>query len=271
MKIRSSIHNHCTFCDGNHSAEEMVLTAIEKGFTDFGLSSHCPIECLGPNWTLKNEDEYRKTVLELKEKYKDKIRVYCGLEMDFYSNSREGKGYDYLIDSVHELFKDGEHFSVDHSPECFEILLNVFSGDGYKASKLYYDTVKAMLSERDVKVLCHVDLVTKFNDGYKYFDEGDERYLREVYSTLDYAIEKDAIIEVNYGAIARKCKKTPYPAAYLLNFLREKSAKLLIGADCHNKDYLSFGFQEGEDLLLSYGFDHVYVYENGEYKELGLK
>lgn len=270
MKIRSSIHNHCTFCDGMHTAEEMILSAIDNGFEDFGLSSHCPIERLNVDWSLKDEDGYKKTVFDLKEKYKDRIRVYCGLEMDYYSNSRDGKGYDYLIDSVHEVISDGKSYSIDHSAEYFEVFLKAL-GDGYSASKLYYDTVKAMLSERDVKVLCHVDLVTKFNDGYKYFDEGDERYLREVYSTLDYAIEKDAIIEVNYGAIARKCKKTPYPAAYLLNFLREKNAKLLIGADCHNKDYLSFGFQEGEDLLLSYGFDHVYVFKAGKFEELGIK
>ena len=37
LKIKSSIHNHCTFCDGTNTAEDMILSAIKAGFTDFGM------------------------------------------------------------------------------------------------------------------------------------------------------------------------------------------------------------------------------------------
>ena len=72
------------------------------------------------------------------------------------------------------------------------------------------------------------------------------------------------------GAIARKCKKTPYPASYLLGFLKEKKARLLIGADCHNKESIKFGFNEGAELLKAHGINSVTVFESGEYVEKGI-
>lgn len=271
LKIKSSIHNHCTFCDGKHTAEEMILSAIDAGFTDFGLSSHSPIECCPNGWSMKDEEGYKKEVFALKDKYKDKIRAYCGIEVDYYSLPRENAGYDYLIDSVHKLYVGGKYYAVDSSLELFQNTIEeAFGGDGYKMSKAYYDHVKRLVDEKNPTVVCHFDLVTKFNDGYRFFDESQKNYLDEVYSALEFALEKDCIIEVNYGAIARKCKKTPYPASYLLGFLKEKKAKLLIGADCHNKEYVTFGFNEGVELLKAHGINSVTVLESGKYVEKGI-
>ncbi len=271
LKVRSSIHNHCTFCDGKNTAEEMILSAIKAGFTDFGMSSHSPIECCKNGWSMRDEEGYKKELFALKEKYKNEIRVYCGIEVDYYTLPRENAGYDYLIDSVHKLYVGGKYYAVDSNIDYFrDTLKEAFGGDGYKMAKEYYDHVKRLIDEKNPKLLCHVDLVTKFNDGYVFFDESDKRYLSEVYSALDFALEKDCVIEVNYGAIARKCKTTPYPAAYLLGFLKEKGARLLIGGDCHSAEFIDFGFREGVELLKAHGIDRVTVFEKGEYVEKGI-
>lgn len=268
IKVTSSIHNHCTHCDGNNSAWEMAESAYLAGFTDFGFSSHSLIECTPAVWAMRDEKAYIDEINAIKKAYEGKMRVYCGLEVDYFSLPRENKGFDYLIDSVHKLYKDGKYFSVDSSRELFEELLNVgYGGDGYKATKDYYDTICRMIEDRHPKVCCHIDLVTKFNDGMRYFDEGDRRYLNSVYNALDLAISSGAIIEVNYGAIARKCKSTPYPASYLLPFLKEKRARLLIGSDCHNRDFIDFGFSKGVELLQNNGWKCITVYENGKYVE----
>ena len=38
--IKSNFHTHTYFCDGKDSPEEMVLSAIERGFTTLGFSIH---------------------------------------------------------------------------------------------------------------------------------------------------------------------------------------------------------------------------------------
>ena len=40
--IRSTLHNHTTFCDGRSSPEEMVLAAVAAGLMDLGFSAHSP-------------------------------------------------------------------------------------------------------------------------------------------------------------------------------------------------------------------------------------
>lgn len=271
MKITSSIHNHCTHCDGKNTPREMVESAIRAGFTDFGFSSHSFIERKPSDWTMQDEESYKNEIFALKKEYEGKINLYCGIEVEYYSLPREKQGYDYMIDSVHELKVDDDYYSIDGSPSGFEKAIREgFGGDAYKLSKSYYDTVCSMIEDRKPKLVCHIDLVTKFNDKMRYFDEGDKRYQSPLYDALNYAIEREAVIELNYGAVARKHRTTPYPALYVFKYLREKGAKLLIGSDCHNRDYIDFGFKEGVELLLQNGFKTVTVYENGEWVEKPL-
>ena len=36
----ANYHTHTTFCDGQNTAEEVVLSAIDKGFSSIGFSGH---------------------------------------------------------------------------------------------------------------------------------------------------------------------------------------------------------------------------------------
>ena len=40
MNTLQNLHQHCTFCDGKDTPEEMIAYAIEKGFDSIGFSSH---------------------------------------------------------------------------------------------------------------------------------------------------------------------------------------------------------------------------------------
>ena len=66
----------------------MVLAAIDAGLPELGFSGHSRLEG-EPDWTMSVEGtkEYRKTVLALKEKYKDKINIRLGIEQDYWSCS----------------------------------------------------------------------------------------------------------------------------------------------------------------------------------------
>ena len=111
----SNYHVHTTFCDGKNTAEEMIVAAINSGCDELGISAHAPMdfEC---NWCMKKEivDDYENTLKELKEKYNDQIKIYIGLEQDYYSNVDNSK-FDYVIGSVHFIYKDGDYLQVDKS------------------------------------------------------------------------------------------------------------------------------------------------------------
>ena len=86
MKL-STYHSHSNFSDGKSSLEEMVISAIEAGCPEIGFSDHSHIPDLV--WCMDGQriSEYQDTVLALREKYSEKIKVYLGIEQDSYSTT----------------------------------------------------------------------------------------------------------------------------------------------------------------------------------------
>ena len=62
----TNFHTHTVFCDGKNTPEEMVLSAIEKGFTALGFSGH-GLTGFDPGYCLRDIAGYRAEVLRLLE------------------------------------------------------------------------------------------------------------------------------------------------------------------------------------------------------------
>ena len=81
-----NLHTHTAYCDGKNKPEEMIRKALELDFTLLGFSGHgfAPHDddvCISP----EGEEAYRKEILELREKYRDRLDIRLGLERDFYT------------------------------------------------------------------------------------------------------------------------------------------------------------------------------------------
>ena len=82
--MKTNYHTHSTWCDGKDTPEDVVKAAIEKGFDAIGFSSHALLPISDP-WTLQPDTvaAYVADVRAVAERYKDQIRVLCGIEADF--------------------------------------------------------------------------------------------------------------------------------------------------------------------------------------------
>ena len=60
----TNFHTHTVFCDGKNTPEEMVLSAIEKGFTALGFSGH-GLTSFDPGYCLRDTAGYRAEILRL--------------------------------------------------------------------------------------------------------------------------------------------------------------------------------------------------------------
>ena len=113
MSMRADFHMHTTFCDGKNTPEEMVQKGIEIGLSVMGFSVHSPLtrDC---SWAIRPDKtaEYRAEIYRLRDKYADKIRIYCGIEQDSLSGIPTDV-YDYVIGSVHNLGFGGEFTAID--------------------------------------------------------------------------------------------------------------------------------------------------------------
>ncbi len=108
--ICANLHSHTTFSDGKNTVAEMAEAAYRAGLGVFGFSEHSwtPQFADYPGLVPERFEDYRRAVLEARERYAGKMRVYLGLEQDTLSPPPPD-GLDYLIGSLHYLEYGGEY------------------------------------------------------------------------------------------------------------------------------------------------------------------
>ena len=269
---KSNLHTHTTFCDGKNTPEEIVLEAIGLGMESLGFSAHStiPFDCLDYSLRAEKIETYRREILRLREVYGDRIHILLGLEQDIYSQIAP-VGYEYLIGSVHYLKKDGKYLSVDASPKLFErITEEHFGGDPYAFAREYFEQVATVPSVVNCDILGHFDLIAKFNEGGRYFDEGDRRYLAPAIDALDVLIASDRIFEINTGAAPRGYRKTPYPDRPFLRRIAERGGRVTFSSDSHAKETLMFGFADVIEHARACGVRALTVMTRDGWKDFGI-
>ena len=99
-----------------------------------------------------------------------------------------------------------------------------------------------MVEKTKADIVGHFDLITKFNEGNKYFDEEAEWYKDAARKALYKVAETKPVFEINTGAMARGYRIHPYPADFLLEEIERLRCSVLLSSDCHNRLDLNYGF-----------------------------
>ena len=76
-----NLHNHTIYSDGSFTGEEIVQAAVEAGLKAVAITDHFETKKVDSVSIVKLPD-YISHVEALKEKFRDKIKVVCGLEVD---------------------------------------------------------------------------------------------------------------------------------------------------------------------------------------------
>ena len=250
--INYDLHMHTTYCDGKNTPEEMVLSGINKGLSVIGLSGH-GLTTFDSRYCMSDEDtkNYINEVNDLKNKYKDQITVLCGVEQDFYAGLPK-YDFDYVIGSVHYVLKDGNYLPVDESADTLRNnVIKYYNGDYIAFAEDYFKNVAQVVEKTNADIIGHFDLVTKFNEGFKLFDETDLRYVKAWREAVDQLIQYNKPFEVNNGAISRGYRTEPYPALPILEYIKRKGGRVIISSDSHSADNIAFRFDEMEQMILN--------------------
>ncbi len=258
MKL-SSYHTHTTFCDGKNTAEEMLLRAIKLGCPEYGFSGH-GYSAGDEDWCMsKNGQElYKKEVLRLKEKYKDKIKIYIGVEHDYLSREST-EPYDYVIGSVHTILKNGVRAEVDGGTyeKRKENIKALWGADPYAFVEDYFAAIGRIYEKHRPDIIGHFDIVCKFNEKEHMFDENHPRYKAAACLALDKLLLTPAVIEFNTGAVYRGYKSDFYPADFLLRRIAESGKPMLITSDAHDTESVLFEFEQAQKKLDTYGIKYL--------------
>lgn len=272
MTSLSNLHTHTVYCDGKNTAEELIQRAVELGWNSIGFSGHAYTAC-DTAYCMSRENTvlYQQEILALREKYRGIIQVYLGIEQDLFSDAPDFP-YDYSIGSTHYLLCDnGVYIPVDDSAEIMtETVERYFGKDYYKYAQAYYQQIADVAKVTRCDIVGHFDLITKFNEGGRFFDESDVRYRNAAVTAMEQIVQTCPLFEINTGAMLRAGRSVPYPAAFLLRELCHLGGSVIITSDCHQVKGLDWAFEQAAELAKACGFRYGKILCNGVFADIVL-
>ena len=247
------LHNHTVLC--NHaegSSEEYLLKAIEAGTKYFGFADHAPMD-FDPKYRMSFEQmaQYEAEVLELKEKYKEKIEVLLGYEVDYLKGHMDERvlnaNVDYLIGSIH--FIDGWGFDNPEFIGRYE------EEDIDQIWQKYFDAIEAMAESKLFDIVGHLDLI-------KVFKFMPNKSISEIAKNALDAIKKaDMVLELNVAGY-RKPIAEPYPSKELLEQAFTLGIPITFASDAHKPEQVSMYNDEIIEFARSVGYSECVTFKN---------
>lgn len=257
MIIPGDYHVHTSRCDGDITPAELARSAYGRGFKSLGFSSHSytPFDG-GFGMTEQSEAAYRAEIAALKEEYGGRMNIFLGIEQDVLSSP--AAGYDYIIGGVHYIRRGDTAIPVDLSPERAEAgVREHFGGDWLRYVAAYYEMAARIPELTGADIVAHFDLVSKFNEGNRYFDERGRAYRSIACEALRCASASRPVFELNSGGVRRGRRSRIYPDVFLLREIRALGCDIIFSSDAHEKASLGFIFPEMAALARECGFTYA--------------
>ena len=253
-------HTHTQFCphgSGDH-VENMIERAIELGFVEYHITEHTPIpdsfmKLLEPKDKLLDNgsmpecevDRYIKEMLAVKQKYKDKIKIKVGFEVDYLPTEvawtknflqEYGKYCDAGLLSVHYMEALHDWRCVDFSPEDVTDCLIPKHGSLEDYQKAYYDLVRESvlvdLGDYKPRKIAHLTVVDKFQQviGVATSDSISQQILE----LLMLIKEKNYYLDYNHAGLFKPFCGETYPPKRVVEQAKVLGIPLIYGSDAHS-------------------------------------
>ena len=251
--IIADLHNHTPLC--NHatgSIEQYIEKAISLGIKHFGFADHAPMD-FDTKYRMSFEQmrEYENSVLRAKEKYKDKINILLGYEVDYLKGHMDERvlsaDVDYLIGSVHFIDKWG----FDNP----EFIGNYEGKNIDEIWQSYFDTVQEMAQSKLFDIVGHLDLI-------KVFKFMPQKNIQEIAKDALLCIkEADMVLEINMAGF-RKPINEAYPSTILLKEAYKLDIPITFSSDAHEPNQIGLFSKEILKMAKEVGYKKCVIFNN---------
>lgn len=252
--MRTNYHTHTYRCHhAGGTEEDYIIEGIEKNLKVLGFSDHGPFydNRYGLRMDYCDLKEHIELLKHLREKYKEKIQIKIGLEIeydpredDFYKKLYEEYNLDYLI--------LGQHFFMSRNGE----MKNIYE---IKDTLDFIDYANSVVSAMDsgfFKIIAHPDIF--FVNDFLW-DENCEKACDII---INAALERDFLLEFNANGLRRGIsgfkdgKRYPYPHPKFFEKLSKTNVGVVINSDCHDPkqlwdNYMDLAHKMCENLKLN--------------------
>lgn len=240
-------HGHtkrCGHADFYVTDEMYVNEAINVGLKKIAFTDHMPfkdnLSCeVGTRMDIEEKEDYFSSIKALKEKYKDKIEIENGFEIEYDETQLE-----HIKKIKGEVSKIvlGQHFIIDKlGRRVYWEDLDEFEISREEALALYADSIVKALDMGLPDIVAHPDLFMKFG---KKFSKEEEEASRKI---CEAAKKYDIPLEINLNRIWKYLFRentidlVEYPCRKFWEIAAEYNPKVLFGADVHfENQYMNF-------------------------------
>jgi histidinol-phosphatase (PHP family) len=249
----ADLHNHTVLCKhAEGEIEQYIEKAIENKTKYFGFSDHAPMD-FDPKYRMGFEQmkKYESVILEAKEKYKDKIEILLGYEVDFLKGHMDERvltpHVDYLIGSVHFI----DEWGFDNP----EFIGRYEHEDIDEIWQKYFDAIEEMAKSKLFDIVGHLDLIKVF----KFMPKKEINLIAK--NALLAIKEADMVLEINMSGY-RKPVAEAYPSPSLLKEAYLLGIPITFGSDAHKPEQVGLFGREVEELAKSVGYTQCAIFRN---------
>ncbi len=236
-----NLHAHTPYSNnGGHAFGEIefvIKKAIEQGYETWGFSEHVPFTNISgtKRTTQESAEKYIREVNFYKEKYKGKIEILCGFEVETFEEEfltykayLKNPGVDFLL--------VGNHFV----PLEYGKLMKFEGESGWDSAfqaKKYVDTLINFFENIDCKYLAHADR------GFPVESKWDGAVLAEANRLIDYCIKNKISLAAGVPSfLDYKSKGYKGDSTFKISFWKEvakyNDAIVVVEVDYHNPNHL---------------------------------
>lgn len=252
-------HNHTFFSeDCKAGLNDMIESAILKGIRHYTITDHLDLDYQDKRFTFDLDHQTRKAAInEAKEKYKDRINIYygleCGVQPHIIKEAEtiiQQEQFDFVIASMHTTHKK-DLYTKDFYQGLYPL-------EAYKA---YINEFAHCLEVMNhYSVVGHLDIVKRYELSLNEVDLEDVK--AEIKELLKIIIRKGKGIEINtsgYNDIFHHA----FPHPTILHWYKELGGNIItIGSDAHFPEKIAQHYEKALKVIEECGFENIMVFKN---------
>lgn len=242
---------------------EYIERAIALGFERYSVTEHSPL----PAGWLKDPDilrslampesqllRYLDTAHALKERYRSRIELRVGLELDYLHGMEEytldlvdrcAGGIDDIVLSVHYLPGKGGMRCVDHSTADFhDGLLGAYGSMGAVADAYFEHVERAIALAKSLgptRRIGHILLIEKFRADLPTLED---TFVRSHLHALLGALEGGEVgVDVNAAGLRLESCGIPYVPGWFVGECLQRAIPFVFGSDAHRPEEVGAGWE----------------------------
>lgn len=242
-------HTHtrrCNHADDYMKDEDYVKEFIAKGFKKIAFTDHCPQKekidyRKNMRMDYSEKEEYLESINYLKEKYKDKIEIESGFEVEYLPDQ-----VDNLLELKSEVDKIvlGQHFIYAENNKNLKIFRYIkFSDDDLIK---YANYIKEAIENNIPDIIVHPDIYMLSSDD---FGEVEKQVAEIICSTAEkYNIPLEINLTEAFMKLSGMKDRICYPCKEFWEIASNYNIKVLYGVDAHFKEQIRL-YEESIELV----------------------